>query len=162
MELFEAWTDGSCKKNGQDGAIGGYAFLIFKNAHEIARGQEAVKNTTNNRMELIAIISAIEAIKKYNTNEDYKIKMYTDSAYCQNCYSQKWYKKWKENGWVNAKKEPVKNADLWEILIPYFENPNFELIKVKGHTGSTEDEKKNEIVDSLAQCAAASISTEAE
>lgn len=155
--IFEVWTDGSCKSNGQEGAVGGYAFLIFYNAQEIARGSKKVENTTNNRMEMTAIIEAMDIIEKYAyanlDNMNYKVKVYTDSAYCQNCYSQKWYNNWRVNGWVNAKKEPVKNKDLWEDLVLYFDDTDFELIKVKGHANN----ENNNIVDKLAQNAANNI-----
>ena len=73
----------------------------------------------------------------------------TDSAYIHNCYSQKWYIKWRQNGWVNSKKEPVANKDLWEQIIPYFDNPNFKFEKTKGHA----DDTRNNYVDKLAVAA---------
>lgn len=160
MTEFKAWTDGSCKGNGKDGAAGGYAYLLFENGVEVCRGAKGVKNTTNNRMEITAILEALNEIENRIEDEDYSIKIFTDSAYCKNCYSQKWYKKWELNGWKNAKKEPVKNRDLWEKLVPFFELKNFSLEKVKGHSGGTENEKINEIVDGLAQCVAEEIAKE--
>ena len=70
----------------------------------------------------------------------------TDSAYIHNCYSQKWYIGWEKNGWKNSKKEPVKNKELWEILIQAFKNPNISFEKVKGH----EDDLWNNFCDKLA------------
>lgn len=154
QNIFKIWTDGSCKGNGQDSAVGAYAFLVLLNEQEIARGAEKVKNTTNNRMEMTAILSAIKFIERYAHNnfldKNYKIEIYTDSAYCYNCYKQKWYNNWRANGWVNSKKEPVKNKDLWENLILYFNSPNFKLIKTEGHA----DDENNNIVDRLAHTAA--------
>ena len=152
---FEIWTDGSCKGNGQENAIGGYAFLIYCDAHEIARGSKMVKNTTNNRMEMTAILVAMRQVENFIYNnllpsDEISIIVYTDSAYCQNCYTQKWYKNWQLNNWVNSKKQPVKNKDLWEELIDYFELPQFHLAKVKGHA----DNENNNIVDAMAQQAA--------
>ena len=76
-----------------------------------------------------------------------QIAVYTDSAYLHNCYTQKWYRNWKLNGWKNAKKQPVANQDLWEKLIPYFDNSQIDFIKVKGHA----DNFYNNIVDEMAQ-----------
>ena len=76
-----------------------------------------------------------------------KITIRTDSAYCHNCYTQKWYKNWQKNGWKNSKKEPVANKTLWLQLIPFFENTNFIFEKVKGHTGAKD---WNNEVDKLA------------
>lgn len=73
--------------------------------------------------------------------------IYSDSAYIINCITQKWYKKWQTNGWRNSKKEPVANRELWERLIPYFENPRFSFEKVKGHSG---EKDWNDYVDRLA------------
>jgi ribonuclease HI len=73
-----------------------------------------------------------------------------------NCYTQKWYKNWEVNGWRNSKKEPVANKDLWEQLIKWFEMPEFEFKKVKGHaTDDSEFTKWNNYVDELAQNASA-------
>jgi ribonuclease HI len=77
---------------------------------------------------------------------DFEIVVYSDSAYVINCYKQKWYKKWQVNGWINSKKQPVANKELWEQLIPYFENPFFSFEKVAGHA----DNKYNNLVDEMA------------
>ena len=97
-------------------------------------------------MEMTAIIEALEAIQ-YLDKQDSPIIIYSDSAYCINCVAQCWYVSWQKNNWYNSKKEPVKNRDLWEKLIPYFENPKYRFEKVKGHSGL----KENEIVDKLAK-----------
>lgn len=152
--MIEIYTDGSCKGNGKNNAYGGWGFIAIINGDEKEPCQiyGGEKNTTNNRMEMTAII---EACKSYETllstfNKDDYCIIYMDSAYIHNCVSQGWWKKWSINGWINSKKEPVKNKDLWEKLIPYFENKNFSFEKVKGHAGH----KYNEIADKLANSGA--------
>lgn len=146
---YEIYTDGSTKNNGHDGAVGGYAFLIISNAGGYCEHTQAVPDTTNQRMELTAAIKALRTLNPVSSPDEYII--YSDSAYLINCYKQKWYVNWQKNGWVNSKKQPVANQDLWEQLIPYFECPHISWEKVKGHAG----DKYNERVDELAQGVAA-------
>ena len=153
---FEIYCDGSTRGNGQENAVGAWAWLAHENGKIFCKDCKAEKNTTNQRMELTA---AAEALKKiyieYVTPFD-KVIVYTDSAYLYNCYTQKWYKNWQANGWKNAKKQPVANRDLWERLIKYFEYPEVEFVKVKGHAGDF----YNEIVDSMAQSASENLRSE--
>ena len=79
------------------------------------------------------------------------VEVCTDSAYLHNCVKQKWYVNWQNNGWKNAKKQPVANRELWERLIKWFDSPEVDFIKVKGHA----DNYWNNIVDDLAQTASA-------
>ena len=146
---MKLYTDGSCKKNGN----GGWAFVLLEDDESAVIAQsEAVSNTTNNRMELQALIEGLkEASKKESKN--FHCSIYTDSAYCLNCYKEGWYQTWKSNGWINSKKEPVKNRDLWEELIPFFSKPQYRFLKVVGHSG----DRYNEMVDSMAQTAADSL-----
>lgn len=162
MEI-NIYTDGSTKGNGTENAIGGWSYIIIikKEVIQIELKQSCqVYDTTNNRMELIAIIEAINRLNWVLDNDKEikvdKINIYTDSAYIQNCYSQQWYTKWENNGWINSKKEPVKNKDLWLQLIPYFKNNDFCFLKVKGHNGDT----YNEIADYLAQDAAIGLTVD--
>lgn len=153
---IDIYTDGSTKGNGTDNSVGGWAYLYLEGNEKIVtltKHSEQVFNTTNNQMELTAIIEAAKHIKDslyINSFKHKHINIITDSAYVYNCYIQKWYVNWQKNGWKNAKKEPVKNKELWEQLIPFFEDKNFTFQKVKGHSG----DKYNEMVDSLAQNAA--------
>ena len=94
---------------------------------------------------MLAIIEGCQYVEK-NYPLITSVNIYSDSAYCINCYQQKWYKKWIQNGWVNSKKQSVKNRELWELLIPFFEDNRFNFIKVKGHVG----DKYNEMVDEMA------------
>ena len=82
-------------------------------------------------MEMKAIINGISEAINYLNSNDFIIEVYTDSAYIHNCRTQRWYKSWKNNGWKNSKKEPVKNKDLWEILSFFFEDKRFILIRLR-------------------------------
>lgn len=150
MNKLIIYTDGSCRGNGKTENCGGYAFVILnENEEVISKASKQELNTTNNRMEMKAVINGIsEAINCLNSN-DFIIEVYTDSAYIHNCRTQRWYKSWKNNGWKNSKKEPVKNKDLWEILSFFFEDKRFIFNKVKGHAGN----KFNELVDTMAVAA---------
>lgn len=157
--IFEVYTDGSTKNNGYENSVGGWAYSVSEGGHHITCDCGAELNTTNQRMELTAAIKALEYVmyELAIPNLD-KVVIYTDSAYLHNCYTQKWYINWKKNGWKNAKKQPVANQDLWEELIRWFETPEIEFIKVKGHA----DNEKNNFVDNLAQNAADSLKTSME
>lgn len=145
--IYNIFTDGATSKNGQDGAKGGWAFSIYnENGEWLIDGAGKEYNTTNNRMEMTAIIEGLFQIQPILKKED-QVVVYSDSAYCVNAVKQCWYKNWQKNGWLNSKKEEVKNKDLWELLIPYFEKENYFFEKVKGHNGITENEK----VDKLAK-----------
>lgn len=155
MRTLELWTDGSCKKNGQKGAYGGWAAVVVDKDTDCqfrACGREEA--TTNNIMEMKAMINGLKAIEdQYGDNV--KVVVYSDSAYILNCRSQRWYDNWIKNGWKNSKREKVKNRELWEALIPFFESPLYDFQKVAGHAGVT----MNEMVDTLAQFAAEGIPT---
>lgn len=147
--MIRIYTDGCTFGNGKEHNTGGYGVVIYtEDFQQIQFCEGPYKDTTNNRMELLAVIAACKYVQTYFDCAPTTI--YTDSAYVANAYNDKWYVSWMKNGWVNSKKQPVKNKDLWEELIPFFENPNFTLEKVKGHAG-VED---NELVDRLAKAAA--------
>ena len=148
---FEIYCDGSTRGNGKENAVGAWAWLVVECHQEIIRKCGAEVNTTNQRMELTAAAEALDYVVHNYISPFDRVIVYTDSAYLHNCYIQKWYKAWQINGWKNSKKQPVANQDLWERLIPYFEQPEIEFVKVKGHSGKTEQEKYNEIVDEMAQ-----------
>lgn len=141
------YTDGSCRGNGSNNAIGAYGYIIVFESGTIGKAfAMPEKETTNQRMELKAIIAACDdAFDFYDTFDD--VYIYTDSAYAHNCYVQKWYEKWQMNGWINSKKEPVANKDLWEQLIPYFGYANYHFVKTKGHA----DDQYNNMVDEMVQ-----------
>lgn len=147
--LLEIYTDGSTRKNGFKNNIGGWAFVIQKLNGELECYNGVESNTTNQRCELIAAIMACEKATQFLDNLDGfdKIIIHSDSAYLINCYKQKWYANWERNGWVNAKKQPVANIDLWKRLIPFFNDVRFSFLKVKGHSG----DRLNELTDLLAK-----------
>lgn len=150
--MIELWTDGSCPSNGLTNAAGGWAYAIFIDDKLETTNKGKELNTTNQRMEMQGIIEGLKFIeKKYKINFE-EIVVYTDSAYCLNCWQKKWWEKWINNGWVNSKKQPVKNKELWQELVPWFQKSSsqFNMVKVKGHNGI----EKNELVDKLA-CEAA-------
>lgn len=147
-KVYYFYTDGATSKNGSENAIGGWAWIRAEYENDVmcvCNGKAMSEdNTTNNRCELLAVIDACE----FAEEKGYKPAVfYTDSAYIINCYNDRWYENWIYNGWVNYKREPVKNRDLWEKLIPYFRGRDFDFQKVKGHSGIRE----NEIVDEMAK-----------
>lgn len=146
---FEIYCDGSTRGNGYENSIGAWAWLVHEGGNVIRTGCEAEKDTTNQRMELTAAAEALEYVMNEVCAPFDKVVVYTDSAYLHNCYTQKWYRNWEANGWKNAKKQPVANQDLWERLVKFFEYPEVEFVKVKGHAGN----HYNEIVDTMAQTA---------
>lgn len=150
MRNLKVYTDGATSKNGYDGAKGGFAFIVLEGDKIVGAGRGTNQRNevpTNQRMELWAAIGGCNNALSRLGDEEGDIRIYSDSAYLVNCYSQGWWRKWVKNGWINSKKEPVKNQDLWERLIPHFERKNVHFIKVKGHTGK---EDYNAIVDQMA------------
>ncbi len=149
--MIKIYTDGATSDNGKADAVGGYAWAILDNEDNLLfYDSGCVKNATNNICELLAIINgcekALTIIKEFDS-----VIVYSDSAYCINCKKQNWYKNWQNNGWKNSKKQPVANQDLWERLIPFFEDTRFTFEKVKGHADDkTIHSKWNNFVDDLA------------
>lgn len=153
---FEIYCDGSTKGNGTDHSVGAWAWLVHTNSTILHQESKAEKNTTNQRMELTAATKALEYVVNNLMGPHDRIVVYTDSAYLHNCCKQRWYVNWQNNGWKNAKKQPVANQDLWERLVPYFDQFGIDFVKVKGHAGV----EYNEIVDTMAQTAAARLQEE--
>lgn len=151
----EIYTDGACSKNGYIGARGGWAYIILIDGEEKFVQAGYAIPSTNQRMELMAAIEGLIKAKELIEEETKQkqdsfmpiIKIYTDSAYLCNCYNKDWWSKWLYNDWMNSKKEPVANKDLWLQLIPWFRQANVEIIKVKGHS----DNKYNNYVDIMAK-----------
>jgi ribonuclease HI len=133
--LVEIFTDGACSGNPGKGGYG--AILRFgKNMKELS-GCEA--NTTNNRMELSAVIQALRQLKK-----PCRIKIFSDSLYVVKGMTE-WLPGWIKRNWVNAQKKPVLNRDLWEILLKFSRPHKIEWIWVKGHYGHKENERCDEL-----------------
>lgn len=128
MSILKIYTDGACSGNQNENNIGGWgAILEFGENQKELHGGEA--NTTNNRMELAAVIEAFRALKR----DDLKIQVFTDSSYVANCFRESWHVTWRRNGWKNAKKEPVENRELWETLLSLVEKNQVIFYRVKGH-----------------------------
>ncbi|MGP1594787.1 MAG: ribonuclease HI [Treponema sp.] len=156
---IEMYTDGACSQNP---GPGGWAFAaIVKDSErpegfELTRSSGGERNTTNNRMELLAVINALEtylADIHSTVSADTVISIHTDSQYVQQGISV-WIKNWKKNGWKTASKQPVKNQDLWKKLDELARKCNPSWIWVKGHAGN----KYNELCDTLAVAEAKSFS----
>lgn len=138
----EIWTDGACSQRGNSGrGSGGWAAILKddEGKREIC-GHES--ETTNQRMELLGAIHALNDLQRPSD-----VVLYSDSAYLINAMTQGWIEKWKANGWKTSSKKPVKNRGLWMLLTEASSVHNIEWIKVKGHTGN----ENNNRVDSLAQ-----------
>ncbi|MBL6694567.1 MAG: ribonuclease HI [Luminiphilus sp.] len=131
MKTVEVFTDGGCRGNPGPGGWG--AVLRFGGHERELRGSE--ENTTNNRMELLAAISALEAM-----TEPCKVVLTTDSTYVKDGITR-WIRNWKANGWKTAAKKPVKNKDLWERLDAECLRHQVDWRWVKGHAGHPENER---------------------
>jgi ribonuclease HI len=137
LPAVEIYTDGACSGNPGPGGWG--ALLRFGGVEKELSGGEA--HTTNNRMELMAAIAALEALKK-----PARVKLYTDSIYVKDGISR-WLKGWKAKGWLTADKKPVKNKELWQQLDAATQIHQIEWLWVKGHSGHPENDR----VDQLAR-----------
>lgn len=148
---YVIYVDGAAKGNDPQHRCGGWSFVIMYDGEMIAQGKGGEIDTTNQRMELTAALQGITNAKHYSeqsTTACYEI--YSDSAYLVNCYNDGWYKEWIRKGWYTSSRQPVKNQDLWEQLVPYFNDPHYVFIKVKGHG----ENEWNIRADTLAQQAA--------
>lgn len=141
--LVDIYTDGACKKNPGPGGWG--VLLRYQGKEKELYGAEPL--TTNNRMELMAAISGLQAL-----NRACEVNLYTDSQYLRQGMMD-WLPMWKRNGWKTSKKEPVKNADLWQILDELSKKHTIQWHWVKGHSGH----KENDLVDELANKAIAEL-----
>lgn len=136
MDEVIIYTDGAC--SGNPGPGGWASVLMYKNnKKEISGG---LANTTNNIMELTAVIEALKLLK-FNCN----VKVYSDSAYVVNAFNQKWIYNWIKNNWKTANKEPVKNEQLWKKLYELTKVHNVEFIKVKGHADNLMNNRCDEL-----------------
>ena len=133
--VVEIFTDGACSGNPGPGGWG--AILRWKGHEKELRGGEA--QTTNNRMEMMAAIAAIESVKRRAI-----IELYTDSNYLRDGIT-KWIHGWKKNGWKTSDKKPVKNVDLWQRLEKAIVTHKVNFHWVKGHAGHPENERADEL-----------------
>jgi len=135
--IVEIYTDGACKGNP---GVGGWGVLLMHNGRtRELHGGEAL--TTNNRMELTAVIRALEALKRST-----RVRLHTDSQYVQLGIS-KWIRDWKKRGWRTANRKPVKNLDLWHRLDELAVGHEIEWIWVRGHEGNVGNERADELAN---------------
>lgn len=147
MKRIKIYTDGACSGNP---GPGGWA-VVFNTEKECEQYSGGETDTTNNRMELTAMIRCFERILKVK-EKNVQFEVYSDSAYVVNAINNKWLCGWRANGWRTKAKEPVKNQDLWEQVVIYLEamkeaNQKVVLTRIKGHAGNT----FNELCDKLAK-----------
>lgn len=128
MAILKIYTDGACSGNQSEKNAGGWgAVLEYGQVKKELCGGEA--NTTNNRMEMKALIEALSALKK----DDQTIEVFSDSSYLMECFRKKWYEAWRKNGWKTSKKTPVENQELWQELLSLTEKHRIHFFRVKGH-----------------------------
>lgn len=132
MKKVEIYTDGACSGNPGKGGWG--AVLVYKNNEKEISGYD--ESTTNNRMELTAVIEALSSLK-----EPCEVLLTTDSKYVCDAITKGWVYSWKKNGWRKADKKPALNVDLWEKLLPLLEKHSVEWNWVKGHAGHPYNER---------------------
>ena len=137
MKIVQIYTDGACSGNP---GPGGWGAILCYNGHEkeLSGGE---RNTTNNRMELTAVISALEALK-----EPCEVELYSDSKYVIDALSKGWAKSWRAKNWIKSDKKPALNPDLWEKLLTLTEKHELHYHWVKGHA----DNEYNNRCDKLA------------
>jgi ribonuclease HI len=138
MKKVLIYTDGACSKNPGPGGWG--VMMMYKDAKKELSG--FVEETTNNRMELQAVLMGLMALK-----EPCNVEIYTDSAYVHNAFDKGWIYAWQNNGWKTASKSPVENQDLWKEIINYTKGHKVKWIKVAGH----KDNEFNNRCDELAR-----------
>lgn len=143
------FTDGACSEN--PGPGGWAAVFNSEDKCKMIKGNEST--TTNNRMELKAVIESFKMIlSRFKTKKDIEFELYSDSAYVVNSINNGWVEKWQKNNWKTTKDDDVKNRDLWEQFVALHKTIKVvgievKIIKIKGHTGNT----FNELVDKIAK-----------
>jgi ribonuclease HI len=136
------FTDGACSGNP---GPGGWAWAVAPTGEPFGSGGE--EHTTNQRMELMAVLEALRTLGA--DSEAGPIEIVSDSTYVVNCFRDGWWRKWQQNGWRNSKKEPVANSDVWKPLVDLVNAGDVNFRWVKGHSGDT----MNDLVDQLAVAA---------
>ncbi|KXW56668.1 MAG: ribonuclease HI [Betaproteobacteria bacterium] len=137
MDKVEIYTDGACRGNPGPGGWG--ALLTYQGHEKALSGGE--NQTTNNRMELMAVIQALQALQR-----GCDVTIHTDSQYVKNGMTQ-WIFNWKKNGWKTADRKPVKNADLWQQLDQLVQQHTVQWLWVKGHSGHPGNERADQLAN---------------
>ena len=128
MTILRIYTDGACSGNQSSENVGGWGSILEFGEHKREMfGGEA--NTTNNRMELTAVIEAFKALNQGGQT----VEVFTDSAYVANCFREKWYESWEKNKWKNAARKSVENQELWRELLALVRQHDVKFYRVKGH-----------------------------
>ena len=128
MDIIRIYTDGACSGNQERTNLGGWGAVLEAGQHRRELwGGEA--DTTNNRMELTAVIEAFKALKK----DGLTIQVFSDSAYVANCFRERWYESWEKNKWRNAAHKAVENQELWKELLSLVRKHDVNFYRVKGH-----------------------------
>lgn len=140
MQQVEIYTDGACSGNPGPGGYG----VVLKYRDIMKELSGGCENTTNNRMELLAVIKGLEALKR-----PCKVTLYSDSKYIVDAMTKGWVKGWKARGWMRGNGEPAKNADLWKKILELSSKHKVEWVWVKGHA----DNEFNNRCDQLAVAA---------
>jgi ribonuclease HI len=136
MKNVEIYTDGACSGNPGPGGFG----VILKSGNSIKEISAGYKKTTNNRMELRAVIRGLEALK-----ESCQVKIYSDSKYIVDAINQGWARRWRQNNWYRNKNEKALNPDLWQRLLDLTGRHQTEFIWIKGHDGHPENERCDQL-----------------
>lgn len=147
MKKVILYTDGACSGNP---GVGGWGAVLMFNGHE-KRISGAEDATTNNRMEVTAVIEGLKCLK-----EPCEVDVYSDSAYTVNAFEKGWIYDWKRSGWKKSDNKPVLNAELWQELLTLSQKHKLNFIKVKGHA----DNEYNNICDKLATDAVKNFKSE--
>ena len=127
-KIVNIYTDGACSGNQNEENVGGWGCVLEFAGHEKELSGAEV-NTTNNRMELKALIEALSALKEGGL----ELCIFSDSSYLVNCFRQRWIQGWQRNGWKNAQKKPVENRELWEQLLALLAPNTAHFYLIKGH-----------------------------
>ncbi len=138
-DAIVVYTDGACSGNP---GPGGWAWAVAPDGQPYGAAGE--DHTTNQRMELMAVLEALRALGV--GSEAGRVEVVSDSTYVVNCFRDGWWKNWQRNGWKNSKKQPVANADLWQPLVELVNSGDVTFRWVKGHSG----DPMNDLVDQLA------------
>ncbi|MCL2564049.1 MAG: ribonuclease HI [Oscillospiraceae bacterium] len=136
MKTIKIYTDGACSGNPGPGGWG-VVLLYGKHRKELSGGEA---ETTNNRMEIMGAIMALEAL-----NEPCVVELYTDSQYIVNAIEKRWVYKWRSNNWMRNKNEPAKNVDLWIRLVDLLEYHSVKIYWVKGHADNVYNNRCDEL-----------------